>query len=206
MGPQDAPGSEARVEAARRGDREAISALWREHRRWVAAVLLAHKPSFVDLEDLLQDVAMTMVKRIHTLRDTTNARAWLRTVAVNAARASARSGKLRQHAPLPNSDTHPGLGPIDEALAGHEQVRNVLEAAARLPEAYREPLMLRAIQGMRSRQISEILGIPEPTVDTRVARARRLLREQMCDVADGADEPNERRPTQAPAGVSDDEP
>src|SRR5688572_6190035 len=52
----------ADVAAAVRGDQEAVRALWQENRRWVAAVILAHKPREADLEDLLQDVAMSFVK------------------------------------------------------------------------------------------------------------------------------------------------
>ena len=52
-----------------------------------------------------------------------------------------------------------------------------MRLAAQLPDAYREPLLLKAVHGMRSRHIAEIMGIPEATVDTRVSRARRMLRE-----------------------------
>jgi hypothetical protein len=34
-----------------------IRRIWREHRRWVAAILLAHKPREVEVDDLLQVVA-----------------------------------------------------------------------------------------------------------------------------------------------------
>ena len=49
--------------------------------------------------------------------------------------------------------------------------------AARLPEAYREPLLLRAVHGMRGRQIAEIMNLAEATVETRIARGRRMLRD-----------------------------
>ena len=69
------------------------------------------------------------------------------------------------------------------AAAGEEASR-VIEAALGLPEHYREPLVLRAVHHLRTRQIAEALGIPEATVDTRVARARRMLRDQLA----GSDE------------------
>jgi RNA polymerase sigma-70 factor (ECF subfamily) len=162
------------VAAAARGDREAIRAVWQEHRRWVAAVLLAHKPRHVELEDLLQDVAMTLVSKIDTLRDASNIRAWLRTVAINAARASARGPRLRlAGAVADDADSVPAVSPPP---AGDESQR-VLALTAALPEPYREPLMLRAVHGMRSRDIAQTLGINEAAVDTRIARARRMLRE-----------------------------
>jgi RNA polymerase sigma-70 factor (ECF subfamily) len=165
------------VAGAIRGDRSAMEALWAEHRRWIAAVLLAHKSPQDHLDDLLQDVAMTMVGKINTLREARNVRAWLRTVAVNTARASARSRKARPVvASLGGDAPGPGRCAAVEATVD-EEARRMLDLAATLPEAYREPLMLRAVHGLRGRQISEIMDLPEATVETRIARARRMLRE-----------------------------
>src|SRR5205085_1176651 len=63
---------------------------------WVAAILLAHKPRDLELDDLLQDVAMTFVRTISTLRDGAVLRPWLRTVAINAARATGREERRRK--------------------------------------------------------------------------------------------------------------
>jgi RNA polymerase sigma-70 factor (ECF subfamily) len=165
------------VAGAMRGDRTAMDTLWAEHRRWIAAVLLAHKSPQDQMDDLLQDVAMTMVNKVSTLRETRNIRAWLRTVAVNAARASARSHNARPVLAALGGDAP---GP-DRCAAGaatvDDEARRMLDLASKLPEAYREPLMLRAVHGMRGRHIAEILDLPEATVETRIARARRMLRE-----------------------------
>lgn len=175
-GARQSPGDPL-VAAAVSGDRTAMDALWHEHRRWVAAVLLAHKSPDDPLEDLLQEVAMKIVTRIQTLRDTRNVRAWLRAVAVNVARASARSGRARPRpGPL-------GVEPAEAArsagasVAVDDEARRMMRLARQLPDAYREPLMLRALHGMRGRRIAEILDIAPATVETRIARARRMLRE-----------------------------
>ena len=67
----------------------------------------------------------------------------------------------------------------------------MLRRLARLPEAYREPLLLRAVKGLRSKQIAELLEIPPATVDTRIARARRMLRQADEQVSEpsSTDEP-----------------
>lgn len=177
-------GDNAVVTRAIAGDREALAAVWRQHRRWVAAVLLTYKPADAELDDLLQEVAATLVSKITTVRDEANLRAWLRTVAINAARASARSSRRRPAVfPLTNDGQAQSLD-IGETAALGEEARRVLEAALGLPEHYREPLVLRAVHHLRTRQIAEALGIPEATVDTRVARARRMLRDQLA----GSDE------------------
>jgi RNA polymerase sigma-70 factor (ECF subfamily) len=171
------PAQEDIVAGAMRGDREAMQALWSEHRRWIAAVLLAHKSPLDHLDDLLQDVAMTMVSKLNTLRETRNLRAWLRTVAVNTARASGRSRRARPVLASLGSEAA-GPGPCGAGAAAlDDEARRMLDLASKLPEAYREPLMLRALHGMGGRHIAEILDLPEATVETRIARARRMLRE-----------------------------
>lgn len=170
--------SDGRVAAAMNGDGDAIDALWRENRRWVAAVLLAHKPAFDDLDDLLQDVAVTMVSKLHTLREPGYLKAWLRTVAINTARASARSSKSRPTVHLADGDAKLPALRLHDDPAQRDETGRIMQMTSELPEQYREPLMLRALHGMRSRQIAEIMGIPEATVDTRVARARRMLLEK----------------------------
>jgi RNA polymerase sigma-70 factor (ECF subfamily) len=173
------------------GDGEAVRSLWEEHRRWVAAVILAHKPAFEDLEDLLQEVAMTLIAKIDTLREETNLRAWLRTVAVNAARAAGRSGRYRPRTELPDD-----LGAAGESIDDHaerDRVRRMLARIDQLPDTYREPLMLRAVKGLRSKQIADLLGVQPATVDTRIARARRMLREIEDETTDGGDERSGRR-------------
>lgn len=168
------------VRAAQSGDAVALSQLWEHNRRWVAAVVLAHKPRQVDLEDLLQDIAMTMCTRIDTLRVDANFRAWLRQVAVNAARAAGRSSRVRDRVDrelrLTITTSTDGGCPVDD------ETERLLGLVDGLPDEYREPLMLRAVHGLRSKQIAEILDVSEAVVDTRVARARRMIRERARDL------------------------
>jgi len=170
---------DALVAAASAGDEDALQSLWEQNRRWVAAVLLAHKPSFEELDDLLQDVAATFVSKIATLRDHANFRAWIRTVAINTARAAGRSGRLRRTQEYVDDWAEGAIPPADTSVAFTEQAREMLERVESLPETYREPLLLRALQGYRSRRIADILGVSPATVDTRIARARRMLAEAM---------------------------
>lgn len=173
------------VAGAVRGDVEAVRAVWQAHRRWVAAVLLAHKPADEDLEDLLQEVAMTFVRTISRLRDESALKPWLRTVAINAARAAGRETRLRrrQREALATGVV-PGPGPAPapaSPAAAHEQASWLMELASRIPEGYREPLLLRCVRGMSHRQIGELMGLPETTIETRIARGRRMLRDLISE-------------------------
>jgi len=159
-------------------DMDAVHALWQSNRRWVAAVILAHKPRTADLEDLLQEVAMILVSKVHTLRDEANVKAWLRVVAVNTARAAARTQRARPQLRLTDQEAYEiAEGGDGQRVELDDHAQRVMRLAAQLPEAYREPLLLKAVHGLRTRHIAEILDLPEATVDTRVSRARRMLRE-----------------------------
>lgn len=178
-----------RAVAAIAGDSNAQRDLWREHRRWVAAILLAHKPKWADVEDLLQDVAMAFVRKASEIRDPAALRPWLRTVAINAAHASARSGKIRPKAAgamTGGEGDAIGAGldgttmdfvPPPTRLGQEQEAARLMELAQRLPDGYREPLLLKAIQGLSYREIGRIMSLPETTVETRIARARKQLRE-----------------------------
>ncbi|HYC32097.1 MAG TPA: sigma-70 family RNA polymerase sigma factor [Gemmatimonadales bacterium] len=178
------------VALARAGDEGALRALWAENRRWVAAVILTHKPSRAELDDILQDVAATLCQKVQDVEDEAAFRGWLRMVAVNAARLAGRKQEVRQrhaahHAAMMGEEGRPGQAgvgtPSAAALPGQmsEEAQRVLDAARSLPEEYSEPLLLRAVQGLSYRAIGQIMELPETTIETRIARARRMLREAL---------------------------
>jgi RNA polymerase sigma-70 factor, ECF subfamily len=168
-------------------DHADLRELWLSHRRWIGAILLAHKPAHEDLEDLLHEVALRLVRSADDLRDPAAVRPWLRTVAINVARTAGRRTKVRRDGARSVADSVSdraersdlGDAPAPERLGAREEAQRAMDAAGRLPEHYREPLLLRAVRGMSYRQIADTLGIPITTVETRLARARRMLREEL---------------------------
>ncbi len=191
---------------AAEGERDAIAEVWRRNRRWIASVLAAHAPRGVDVDDLLQEVAATLVGKCRHIRDAASLRGWLRVVAVNAARMAARSRaterrSLRAVAETASAAVAPRA--IADGSADPAELRALL---ARIPALYAEPLLLQSGQGLSQRQIAELLDVPETTVETRLARARRMLRRIVaeeevapeCRTATGENE--SRRPRAIEAG------
>lgn len=181
------------VALARAGDEAALRALWAENRRWVAAVIITHKPTRADLDDILQDVAATLCQKVQDVEDEAAFRGWLRMVAVNAARLAGRKQEVRQrhaaqHAAMQGDEIRSGQGGQGGTSASgggivpgqmSEEAQKVLEAARSLPPEYSEPLLLRAVQGLSYRAIGQIMELPETTIETRIARARRMLRDTL---------------------------
>jgi RNA polymerase sigma-70 factor (ECF subfamily) len=154
------------------GERVAIAEVWRMNRRWIAAVLVAHAPRGSDIDDLLQEVAATLVAKHHHIRDAASLRGWLRVVAINAARMDARSRSTERRVLRALGDGRRGGGPADR----DDSASDMLALVGTLPPLYAEPLLLQSVQGLSQRQIADLLDVPETTVETRLARARRMLR------------------------------
>lgn len=199
------------VRAAIRGDAEALRRVWGRNARWVAAIILAHKPRRADLDDLLQDVALSFVRRVNEVREPEALRPWLRTVAINAARAAGRGvTTARKHEPgirlvREATQAERAEDPPGNNLEASAERRRVLDLALDLPEAYREPLLLRTARGMSYRQIAAVTGLPETTIETRIARGRRMLREMARAEHGRVNETNEPEPEPAPRTMQEQE-
>src|SRR5262245_51569191 len=85
------------IHQARSGDVGAQQELWRAHRRWVAAIILAHRPRSVEVDDLMQEVALKLISRLTSLRDPAAFRPWLRQIVINVCRGAARSLRPTLH-------------------------------------------------------------------------------------------------------------
>ncbi len=186
------------VLAATRGDRRAQEQLWQSHRRWVAAIIIAHRPRTIDVDDLMQDVAIKLISKLGMLRDPEAFRPWLRRIAINICRGAARSQKptLRLsdprrddddrdsgfHLPASNEPTS------DDGAITRDAADHVLKQVLGLPPEYREPLLLRCQRSLTYQQIGELLDLPVTTVETRLARGRRMLREEIGQHVYFADE------------------
>ena len=71
--------------------------------------------------------------------------------------------------------------PADQQLADRAELARVQAAIATLPQAIREPLVLRTIEGMTQAEAAQVLGISEKAVETRLYRARAKLTELLRD-------------------------
>lgn len=183
VGMTDQGSDTALITRAIQGDEVALQDVWHQHRRWVAAVLLAHMPKDAELDDLLQEVGVALVAKVSSVREAAAFRPWLRAVAMSIAKTAARRRKVRKNGFFKlvsftgraDEDREEHSTSRGQALA---EGRRLMDLSTELPEGYREPLLLKCVQGMSYREIGKVMGLPETTVETRIARARRMLRER----------------------------
>jgi RNA polymerase sigma-70 factor, ECF subfamily len=125
-------------------------------------------------EDLVQEACLRAWKSWLELRDVSQVKAWLMTIVRNE---HARSySRKRNEANLDDMDESqlPSLPSFEAGLETAQVVR-------RLPETYREPLLLQVLGGFTCAEIAGMLGTSEGAVMTRLTRARQALRQQFTD-------------------------
>jgi RNA polymerase sigma-70 factor (ECF subfamily) len=158
------------VEAVRRGDQNAFGRLYDLYGPMVHGILLARVP-WNEVDDLVQDVFLHAYKRIHTLRDDNAFGGWLGMITRN--RAIDYHRRSREMEELPLDLAHAARDAVD-AEAGE-----AIALIRGLPEAYRETLMLRFVEGMTGPEIAERTGLTPSSVRVNLHRGMKLLREKM---------------------------
>ena len=126
-----------------------------------------------DAQDAVQEAVTQAFARLHTLRDPAKFKPWLLRILVNTWYAACRRRRSTVY-----------LEAVEETLAAPqsdcEERMSLWSAVMRLPEEQKAVVTLFYYEDLPIRAISEVLGVTQGTVKTRLSRARGRLR-QMLD-------------------------
>lgn len=158
------------VRASRDGDSSAFGRLYALYNRMVHAIAIA-RVGPADADDIVQDVFLTAMKQLHALRDESAFGGWLATIARNRANGHHRAAVVEvvELEELPHAPTQE-----DE-----REAKEVLATIRALPEAYRETLMMRLVEGMTGPEIAARTGLTPESVRVNLHRGMKLLREAL---------------------------
>ena len=156
------------VKAVLEGDRDGFSRLYDLYAPLVHGILLARVPR-AEVDDLVQDIFLHAFRKLHTLRDGSAFGPWIAMIARNRAVDFYRRSRETVE--------------ITEDLAGSERqearAAEILELIWSLPEAYRETLVLRLVEGMTGPEIAGRTGLTAASVRVNLHRGMKLLREKL---------------------------
>jgi len=195
MTSQNARNLDPLVEAARRGDEQAIRALVQQLNPRLFRVARGIVDSDAEAEDVLQQSYLLAFTRLDQYRGEAAFSTWVTRITINAARMHLR-GRRNEDAYDTVSDTpanrsaesEPFEAPEDSAMR-RQAGRLLRDAVSRLPEPLRLVFLLREVEDMDIREIAHDLRINPITVKTRLFRARRRLRATLeASVKNGATE------------------
>ena len=183
------------VEGLQAGDATALEALMERYSSRLYRLAYGITRSSRDAEEVLQDVFLTVFRKIASFEGRATLGTWLYRVTTNAALnrrrglAARAEGALDDQLPtfLPDGQRAGDCSflladwsgtPEDELLAG--EARNAVNRAlAGLPDGYRAVLVLRDVDELSSEETADVLRESVPSVKSRLHRARMALRESI---------------------------
>jgi RNA polymerase sigma-70 factor (ECF subfamily) len=187
------------IEAVRRGDEQALTALLSRHapRIYRYGLKMCRDPE--DARDVVQDTLLAAARGVRDFRGASSLSTWLYAVARSfclrkrrGAQAATDTCSLDEDAAVHEA---PSLESLPDEAAAHKELGAALDAAiTALDPMYREVLVLRDVEGLTAPEVAEVLGLTVEAVKTRLHRARAVLRARLEPFL-----PPEERTSRAPA-------
>src|SRR5262249_48797732 len=156
-----------------RRDEAAFEALVRRHGPMVLGVCRRILSDAHDAEDAFQAAFLVLVRKAASIQPRDLVGNWLYGVAYRTALEARgilmrRRAKERQVAAMPDPQTTPSEFEPDAQIVLDEELN-------RLPDKYRAPVVLCELEGRSRKDVAQLLRIPEGTLSSRLATARRML-------------------------------
>jgi len=166
-----------------------------------------------DADDVAQEAFLRAFRNLDLVADPARFGVWLRRITFGVAIDHARADRAKGASLVPLDDEHsadpvaavvdPDPSPLRRLERG-EVVGRVLAALERLPARYRVPLTLYHIDGLTHAKVARTLGVPESTVRSLVARARRKLARLLASAPEARDMTDRTSSLGSAADVLDD--
>ena len=158
----------ALVERVCAGDEEAFGEFYRKFAPMVHGIALARVPH-ADVEDIVQDVFVSAFNSIVSLKNHAAPGAWLAAITRN--RSAEHYRRTRPTEELTED--------IRQNAAPRAEASEILDTIRSLPDAYRETLVLRLVEGMTGPEISEQTGLTPESVRVNLHRGMKMLRQKL---------------------------
>ena len=151
------------------GTDETISRVVRQYSPMLLRLAATRLPSAADAEDAVQEAFIKLLDRRPVFRDAEHEKAWL--IRVTLQRAADLRRKMNRETPFDDEIEIRAPEPATEM--------ELLSAVRALPEKYGAVIHLYYYEGYSIKEIAKLLGLPAPTVGTRLARGRERLRQML---------------------------
>jgi RNA polymerase sigma-70 factor (ECF subfamily) len=177
------------------GDESAVQELAERYTPRIFQLAMRHMKNREDAEEVTQDVLVKVYRKVGKFRGDSALSSWIYRITFNTAMSRLRNGRLARAADnererlesASNAEERVRVSrqPIDWSNMPDEellrlQLRQAVAAAiAELPEIYRQPVVLRDIQGLTTEEASSRLRLKDQTLKSRLHRGRLMLRERL---------------------------
>jgi len=170
------------------GDEEAFEQLMKRYRARVTRMVGRIAGDRHEAEEILQEVFLTVYRKLSQFEGKSSFSTWLYRVAVNAALMRIRSRKKTESVSLDGfpeemaTTEDRGESGVYEHLITEQSLARIEKAIEPLPYDFKTVIILRDIEGFSSEETAEIMQLSNAAVKSRLHRARIFLRERLQDL------------------------
>jgi RNA polymerase sigma-70 factor, ECF subfamily len=171
------------IRLAQQGDADAFEIIYQQHGGQVYALCLRMLRDPVEAEDLVEEVFIQLVRKMHTFRGESAFSTWLHRLTANLVLMHLRKKKpvstsLDEITGSDDEDDRPRneIGAPDPRLSGSIDRVNPQSAIDQLPDGYREIFIVYDVQGYEHSEIAKILGCSIGNSKSQLHKARKRLR------------------------------
>lgn len=197
MTPPEMTDESALIARVLTGENQAFYELVRPHERSIYTAAYSILGNEADAEDAAQEAVVKAYTHLASFRAEAKFKTWIIQITINEARMKLRKEHRKLYESLDDTreDQDGDYKPKDyadwrpipsEALAQKELRQALDRAVASLSPKYREVFVLRDVQKLSIAETAEMLGISEPSVKTRLLRARLQMRDALAPGIDGS--------------------
>jgi len=172
------------IAGCRRMDKRAQKLLYDKYSPVLMGIAMRYGKNRADAEDVLQEAFVRIFTRINLWEDTGSFESWMKTILINTAISHYR--KNMKYLFQKDYDEIAELRADDSVSADIRSDftrEELLWAMNSLPDGYRLIFNLHAIEGMKHKEISEMLGIEQGTSKSQYYRARIFLQDKLTQLS-----------------------
>jgi RNA polymerase sigma factor (sigma-70 family) len=175
------------LEQCLKGNSQAFEVIVAKYQELVCAITFSGVTGVQQSEELAHQTFVNAWKHLSQLKDLSRFRPWLCTIARNNIRNFLNKNQrdiIAKTKAMDNiNDTAADAGPLESAIKKeHEEL--VIDAIRRIPEQYREPLVLYYRQQQSLKQVALSLDLSEGAVRQRLHRGRKMIKEQLSSIVE----------------------
>jgi len=177
------------------GDESAVQELAERYTPRIFQLAMRHMKNREDAEEVTQDVLVKVYRKVGEFRGDSALSSWIYRITFNTAMSRLRNGRAARAAEKERERLESASNAEDRVRASRQPIdwshmpdeellrlqlhQAVAVAIADLPEIYREPVVLRDIQGLTTEEASSRLRLKDQTLKSRLHRGRLMLRERL---------------------------